>query len=292
MKKGFVLGVSLLLAFSSFSATAEILTVNVRAQVVEVNDPDNILGGQVSVGQAASGSYRYETTVPDQFSDPEYGQYLQNPQQGRTSIVVGPFTFESDPASSNWQYEVRTSDSYYQDYFWVTSGANKPLANGAGVSMLNIEFSNYSGTSNSGGLLTSAPNLVDFPHHAILISGYSPYGSWYTLSLWIDAVEVAPALQVSPASSALVRSQRIDPAVLSTNSNPLSNLRGNINGAPLPASYLDQCQVTPPNSQNRAGLSCPDIVPLLTGGANHVEWSVDLSDGSTVGAAVDWEMIE
>lgn len=300
MKKGFVLGISLLLALFAGSAAAESLTVRVTAHVVQVDDPENVLGGQASVGQVVQGSYTYETTATDQAPwDNTWGSYVQTPEQGRTSIAIGSHVFETDPASRDyWMYHVQvygSPDAGNPDSITIASQNNKPLSNGATVSTLSIDFSDFSGTAlSSDELPTGAPDLASFASRSIYISGSDPssVNGWYNLALEIDAVEVAPALQLSPSGSRFVRAQRVDAAVLvKTTGVAIGNLRGSINGAALPASYVDQCRQVS-NTQNRGVISCPDIIPFLANGANNVQFTVDLPDGSSISAAADWEIIE
>ncbi len=300
MKKGFVLGVSLLLALPAGSAVAEILTVRVMAHVVQLDDPENVLGGQVSVGQTVQGSYTYETTAADRAPwDTTWGSYVQTPEQGHTNFVIGSHVFETDPASPDyWMYHVQvygSPEAGNPDSITIASQNNKLLSNGATVSILTIDFSDFSGTAlSSDQLPVGAPDLNSFGSRSIYISGSDPSltNGWYNVMLEIDALEVAPALQLSPASSRFVRTQHINAAAFVKSTGvAISNLRGNINGAALPASYVDQClQVS--NNQNRGVISCPDIIPLLANGINNVEMTVDLPDGSSISADADWEIIE
>lgn len=297
MKVG-ALGVSLWLALSSVPARAEILTVNATAHVTNIDDPGNALEGQIVIGQTAKGRYSYETTVEDPyFWDPRGAVYSQTAQQGRSTVTIGSLSFASDAASSQFMYQITVLVHYG---FWdpdsvlIRSSSNKPLANGSAVWNVDFSFWNPFGVGLfSDALLTSAPNPYNLPVQQINITGQTMGGTPYTLTLDIDSAYVAPSLEASPASSRFVLSQRIEPAVIMKGgSGPISNLHGTVNGAPLPSSYLSQCIEAPPNSQARVAMSCPDIVPFLADGNNHVEWSLDLPDASTAAIAVDYEAIQ
>ena len=297
MKKSLRLGLSLFLILLSGSAFAEILIVNVKAHVVSLDDPSNVFGGQISVGQYASGKYSYETTVPDQAPyDSTYGQYPQSAQQGHMIFGIGAYSFESDATSPNWQFQAQVLGNVqwnYQDNFGVTSYANKSLPNGATVSTIDMELSDPSGVAlNSDQLLTTAPDLSVFSGRTVYIYGAAADSTYWQMMLAIDSVEVAPVAEISPANGSFVRSQHIDPAVLLSTSVQPSNLRGAINGTPLSTSYTDQCQAVPANSQNRGGVVCPNIIPMLISGSNHVELTFDLPDGSTTTGTVDWQVID
>jgi len=300
-----------LLALGANPVAAELLSVNITARVVFLDDPGNVLGGQISIGQFAKGKYRYETTVPNYWAPYQvenlWGEYAQDRTQGLLSFTVGSFTFESDPTSWNWatqmpnnvsfRIQVRGTTFSYQNhqvYFQLFSQLNKPLASGASVGGLNLYLSDMSGMAlSSGDLPTTALNVASFADRQAFIWGQTAAGdAWYSVGLQIDSMAVAPALQVSPANSSFVRPQRIDPAVLLMGSSQISGLRASVNGAPLPTEYLGQCQIAPPNAQNRPAMTCPNIVPLLPSGPNHVEWNADLTDGSTATSAADWEVID
>jgi hypothetical protein len=293
-----VLGVSLWVALSAVPAGAEILTVHAAAHVTYIDDPGNALEGQIAIGQTAQGTYSYETTVPDPiFWDVRSGIYPQTAQQSRSRVTIGSLNFTSDDTSLQYMYQVTVLVHYS---FWdpdsvlINSSSNKPLQNGSAVDNLAFYFWNPIGVGlYSDALLTAAPNPYFLPVQQINITGRTMAGTPYTLTLAIDSAYAAPSLEASPASSRFVLSQHIEPAVIMKGgSGPISNLRGTVNGAPLPSSYLSQCVEAPSNSQGRVAMSCPDIVPFLIDANNHVEWSLDLPDTFTAVIAVDYEAIQ
>jgi hypothetical protein len=287
----------LALALGARPASARVLTVKLTAHVTWVDDPGNVLGGQVFVGQTGEGTYGYETTAPDQDPGAMDGSYPQSPSQGSASLSVGPITFASNPTSPGWMYQILVHapwDPYYQDFLRLTSVTNQPLANGASVATLEIEFSDFSGAAlSSDALLASAPDLASFPQSTVFVAGSSTTGNWYTLRLQIDSAVVAgPELAVSPSSSSFVRPQHVDPALFAEAGSQIVGVQGSVNGFPLPAQYLGQCAFAPPNAQNRPAIVCPDINQFLLPGANRVEWRAESIDGSTLTGSVDWEMIQ
>jgi hypothetical protein len=298
MKIGlYLLSGALLLALNVNLAWSKVLTVNITASVITLDDPGNALNGQVAIGQAVNGAYRYETTVPDQNPDPQYGEYPQSPAQGSVSFSAGALVFASDSAAPNWMYRVFVHgayDAYYQDYFRVSSQANKPLMNGASVQNLDIDFSDYTGAALSSDVLfTAAPDLGKFPDHRVSISGFSAAGTFYKVVLQINSAEtVQDRLVISPSSGSFIRPQHIDPALLLQSGSQVSGVQASVNGIPLSPGYLQQCQVAPPNTQGRPALYCPDINSFLPPGNAHLEWRLQLLDGSTLTNTVDWEMIQ
>src|SRR2546423_746282 len=175
-----------LLAFGAGPASAGILKINVNAHVTSVDDPYNVLGGQVSVGQEVTGSYGYETTVPNSQPGMPEADYVQTPAQGSMSFSVGPFTFASDPLSPNWAVggwwywiAVREGSGFavgygFEDYVRLFSQANQPFGNGMSVYM-SVNFTDPSNMGlNSDALPAGALDLTRFTTRQVNISGNSP----------------------------------------------------------------------------------------------------------------------
>lgn len=281
------------------AARADVLTLGIGAHVESVYDPDNVLGGQVTVGQTISGRVSYETGVPDQNpDDPTVGSYPQTPQQGRMSFTVGGLTFESDGASPGWSFSMGVLipppppyTAIWYSYFVGSSMGNKPLPNGASVTWMYFNFHADWQVLWTDAMLTTAPDLNAFTDRTGQLGGQSQTGGYYYVQFRIDSAEVLPTLLVSPSDGRFFRTQQVGAAAIGLNS-PFVALRGSVNGTPLPADYIQQCRAAPANSQSRPGMVCPDIVPFLLGGHNRVEWSADFGDGTTATRAVDWEVIE
>jgi hypothetical protein len=288
-----------LLALFAHPAFAGNLTVQMTGRVVTVNDPSNLLGSKVNLGQTVTGSYSYETTVPDQApANPELGIYKPASGQGNISLSVGPYTFDSDPVALPWIYEVAVGASpIYPDNFVVQSGSNKPMANGVQVLLMRVELKESSITASSTDALpTTAPDTARFAHRRVSILGNSPTGASFFILVDIETLTVAPAVSaskvISPASSSFVRFQQISPAVFLPGTQPLLNFSASVDGIPLPSFFLTQCSSFQFTPQGRQVLTCPNVIPLLHSGKNIVEWRVNMLDGSTVSDKVEWEIVD
>lgn len=206
--------------------------------------------------------------------------------------------FESDPASPNWHYDVTVHPSYWPGSYWsdfrLDSGGNKPLANGAAIESIQINFVDYNGyTPNSEYLPTSAPNLQQYSEKSILIDGSSG-GNWFTVMFEIDSVSTsAPdgGLTISPAKGVFVQTQAFDAALLLSEGATISNMQARVDGVPAPLSYPGTCQLAPPNSQNRPVIVCPNTASHLHGGTNSVRWRVELMDGTVIDKSIEWEVV-
>ncbi len=278
-------------------ASAVPLTVYINAHVAMVSDTAGLLGGQLAVGQTATGKYTYETSVPDQEPDPMYGVYSEGISQALTQISAGPLVFASDAASPNWNYTVTVHPSYtpgsaWSD-LWINSNGNRPLPNGATVDFIQISLVDHYGHAPSSEYLpTSAPDLQAYSEKSVTVIGSSVAGS-YTVVFEIDSVTtVAPdALIVLPASGSSLQVQHFDAALLVSQGKQISSMQATVNGTPVQLTYPGTCTLAPPNSQSRPAILCPNVTTQLQSGPNHVQWQIQLSDGTQAETSVDWEEI-
>lgn len=287
-------------ALVAAAASSAPLTIHVKAHVQYLNDPGNLLGNQLSIGQVVNAEYTYDTAVADQNPDPMHGSYPQSSLQAKARITAGTLTFETDPTPSSWFGEAHThpseSPGSYWSYFRVNYFRLKPLTNGARVDGIYIDFTDRNGyTPTSESMLTTAPDLQRYTDKGIDIFG-STDTNWYSVRFQIDSVTTSPddsnsPLKVSPASGSFLRMQRFDAAVLLPfGSTPIS-MQTTINGMPGPFNFPQSCFPAPPNSQGRPALFCPDAGWRLMDGSNHIEWRIQLIDGTMLERSVDWEVI-
>ncbi|MBI4580032.1 MAG: hypothetical protein HY718_10045 [Planctomycetes bacterium] len=74
-------------------AHAAILTFHFEGRVDRVSDPNGVLGGNVTAGDAFSGEYSFDSAASDQLSDdPEHGLFSTVPP---FLFTVGPFSWIS-----------------------------------------------------------------------------------------------------------------------------------------------------------------------------------------------------
>lgn len=73
-------------------AAAAVVSIDITADVALVDDPFGVLAGQVTVGQAITGRYRYDSTVPDTNPLPTVGDYWQPAPYG-LRVIAGNLAF-------------------------------------------------------------------------------------------------------------------------------------------------------------------------------------------------------
>lgn len=274
------------------AVSAQPLTVNVTARINYVYDPAGVLGGQAVVGQTVTGSYTYETTVPDQRWEPNDGEYLQTPSQANARFNVGSLVFESDNTVPFWTFRILVhapdAPGYYSSMNIISPG-NKPLANGASVMALDITFSDMNGRAPTTDALPAvAPNLADFSYKTVYFSG-ELNGNWYNVGLDIVQVESGgDALVVSPASSSFAPQQRFDAALVLANGSQVRSVQASKGGMLLPT----QCNPPSLTAQGNVVVLCPDAHLMLQPGTPaDIEWRVELFNDTVLTKNVKWEVV-
>lgn len=284
-------------------ASAAPVTVHLTGHITGVYDDGGVLGGQLAMGQSVTGLYTYESSVPDQNPDAMYGEYPQGSWQGAISISAGSLVFETDSAASNWFYNISVHPSYYpgsyESFFTLSSSGNKVLANGATVDNLRIAFEDFSGhTPSSEYLPSGAPNVQQYTNKRVELDGSSPLGSHYGVVIAIDSASISASdggadsgLVLSPASGKFLRMQHFDAALILPQGSPgVQSVQASINGMTLPFNFGYSCYFAW-NMQNVPAVFCPNASWYIPDGANHVDWRVELMDGTVLNKAVDWELI-
>jgi len=280
------------------SASAAQLTVYLTGHVTGIYDSAGMLGGQLTVGQTLTGQYTYDTGVPDHDSSWNYGDYTLGNSQGSVRLSVGSAVFESDLTAPYWRYEVVVhppDQPGYQGFIRLLTSGYRPLANGAPVNDVQIDFDDYPGdTPSSDALPTSAPDLSKFSQANINVTGYNGTNS-YSVVFAIDSVSTMPPPDggwvISPATGSFSRLQRFDAALLLPPGSQVQSMQASVGGAPLPFYYPGSCSLTPPNSKGQPTIICPNAPYSLPDGLSHIDWRVQLTDGTILNKAVDWELI-
>lgn len=285
----------------SAPAFAARITVELTGHVIEVDDPSNLLGGQVSINQSASGSYSYDTTVIDGCTwSFESGCYAQGPAQGSLAVAVGALAFESDAASPYWSLGVNVRDQPWSpmspwnasDSLQINSSTNKPVP---GVPIdgysINVEFTDFGGGAlQSKALPAGAPNLSAFSTTRATVQCWTVNGL-FQIIVQIDSVQNGGGneLTVSPGSGLFVPQQPIVPALVLPPGSSVIGIQGTFDSVDRP-DYFSGCFAS--WSQTRTVFVCPEISQYLPPGMHHVEWRLQMGDGTIIAKVVDWELIQ
>lgn len=141
-------------------ASAQTVTIKLEATVTYIADRDNMLGGQVQIGDRITGTYSYDLSTPDSNGLSTVGDYysstggfdlMLNGQPYRTSQGV-PYAFLVEMVNNHYGF----------DNYLLRSYANQPNAWG-GVQHVSWQLDDPTMTAlSSEALLTGPPDVGAF----------------------------------------------------------------------------------------------------------------------------------
>ena len=307
------------------SAHANPFTVYLSAHVTAVNDPFGLLAGiagaPLTVGQVASGQYRYDTSIPNSIPGGPQGSYMPGsyipgPGQTATRISIGSLVFQSDPQvgppigvipgvpnPSFGQPAQQTGEIF------IDSMNNVSPAPNFFVQDIRVDFQDplgYAPSSNA--LPTDVPDLTAFSVATVTVTGNGMnaqgMGGPFSVAFTIDNVYVFPpsaaTWSVSPATGVFSPQQTVDAVVLLPAGSQVQSVQMLIGGGPGPFGFpappppappSGQCSLLPQNSKGQQGILCPNVLPFLQSGINQIDWQVQLMDGTTLDKVVVWELV-
>ncbi len=161
---------------------AEHVTVNITGTVTGIFDPNGQeFGGAISIGTPVSGSYSYETNVPDSLPEPEAAEYMQDATRHGVSVDVGGFNFSS--STDAMHYGIGIGDNHYgSDYYRVHADL------GNGQFFLDLYSANLN-CVNSTELTTTAPDPGAFEHSTLNVDRN---GAFIEITVTSLVAEVTP----------------------------------------------------------------------------------------------------
>ena len=263
-------------------ASADVLTIAITGQVVSANDSS--LG--VTVGQAVSGTYSYDTSTPVG-SNNTYT--LASPPANITLSVAGGPTYQTQ---NNWSFQIAVDPPNLPGQNIFSYTATSPSSGGASTTF-NVGFEDPSAQwLTSTALPTTLPPLGSNRQvsGAILIQPANSSGFWAQ----INTVAVVPSITVSPANSSFITQQNFDAALLLSAQLPVSSMQASVNGTSIGFSYPGTCSLAPANNAQRTALICPNaaaVLATLGGGPVTINWQVVLGDGSVLQQSVIWNLV-
>jgi hypothetical protein len=151
------------------------IAIAIVAEVTMVDDPYNLLGGAITVGDKIKGKYIYDSTTPDSEADPKMGIYHYTSTPYGIELKCGGLEFKTDPNNVEFVITILDDYTYYGDVYAPFSVNNLDLSNGNKV--FDIIWMLVDSTGNalsSDALLTTAPVLSDWPDNVLEIDGYNP----------------------------------------------------------------------------------------------------------------------
>ncbi len=158
---------------------AEIVTIQLTAEITGINDYADLLEGNISVGDIITGSYSYDSDTPDTNPSDTVGDYRHYDQPYGINLSIGSLVFQTDPDNVNFLVEVANNHIYSSwDGYLAKSYNNLALSNGVHIGMIYWELQDSSGMALSDiSLPTTPPALEDWDYGLGLLITFGPRDS-------------------------------------------------------------------------------------------------------------------
>lgn len=286
---------AVLVASGAGPVAAQPISVQVTGHITQWQDNTGLLGPYlIAAPQSVTATYTYDPSGP--VTPMGGGQYSLPASSASIVVNVGPFTFQTGPASgiqaritqgvagANW------GQAEFQGY------QNPPLPNGLAVDLIDINFNDPSAQwPASYSLPDGAPNLASYTYSQITVAGPWTSTGYFQIMAQIDSVQLLPpAVEVSPKSGSFISQQHFDAAVLlPLGGAPMATVQASVGGTPVAFSYPGTCRLATPTSSGRAAVLCPGADAALGSfqGVTQIDWVITLTDGGSFTQSVQWNMV-
>jgi hypothetical protein len=142
------------------SASAEIVTIGLTAEITYIDPYDEWLNEQFDIGDIITGGYTYDTDTWDTNPSGSVGDYIHTSSPYGINLSINGFTFQTDPA--NVYFLVEICDNHLSsDHYLLISYANLPLPNGFCVGQISWQLDDSSGTALSSTDLPTIPPVLE-----------------------------------------------------------------------------------------------------------------------------------
>ena len=157
------------------------IAIKIEGEVTIVNDPFDLFGGAIQVGDKITGKYIYDSTTPDSEPSSTLGLYEHTSSPYGIELECGGFVFKTDPNDVEFGIIIYNDFYTYGDAYAPYSVNNLDLSNGLKVSFIGWALIDSTGNAlSSDALPTTIPILSDWNENFIQIDGYesSSYNSY------------------------------------------------------------------------------------------------------------------
>jgi hypothetical protein len=141
------------------SAPAEIVKIELTAEITYVDPYHQWLNENFKLGDIITGSYTYDTSAPDQNPSSAIGYYLFSEPPSGVVLTVNQFVFQTNP--DDVDFLLCLEDNIYGgDYLSLISRRNVTSADGILFNSIGLGFYDYSGKALSGDTLSRMPPVL------------------------------------------------------------------------------------------------------------------------------------
>lgn len=163
----------IVLALSGSRVSAEVITIEITAEITGMDDRDGLLEGMVNVGDIITGSYTYDPSTEDSNPLETVGNYHHYSPPCGISLTAGGFVFQTNTENVNFLVVIGNNHMYSSwDNYGVGSYNNLMLYNGVYINLVSWGLQDSSGTAlSSDALPTLPPVLEDWDYNQLTIEG-------------------------------------------------------------------------------------------------------------------------
>ncbi len=163
---------------STPTGSSGIINIKIVAKVTDVQDPYNLLGGAIKVGDKITGKYNYDSGTPDSEPDPKEGQYIYTSSTFGIELKAGGLVFKTNPSNVDFWIIIGNDIFYlseYVDLYTIISYNNLQLSNGMYLDRIVWWLEDDTCTAlSSDDLPTIAPILSDWAVNILYLLGSNP----------------------------------------------------------------------------------------------------------------------
>jgi hypothetical protein len=176
--------------------SAQAVTVYLAGRVTEIYDSEGVLDGSVTAGSRFTGSYTYDTSTPNSGVMYYVADYLHRSAPAGVRVVMGGYTFETDPANVQFLVElVNDYPSPLSDAFVFHSYVNKAIGD-VEVGYISWQLDDPSATAIDSLVLEPTPPVLSAwqSWFGLTVDGRSktnPYSSFFIRGI-VESVSLTP----------------------------------------------------------------------------------------------------
>ncbi|MCK5113684.1 MAG: PEP-CTERM sorting domain-containing protein [Phycisphaerae bacterium] len=152
---------TLFVIFAVSATHADIIQIAIQARVSQVDDPANLLEGNIASNDLITGTYTYNSDTSDTNPDPDIGSYWHYSPPYGINLSGDGYNFQSDP--TDIEFLVGLGNDRYveeEDYYIIRSRNNLSLSNGVGIEHISWQLDDPTGNAISSIDLPVGPPLL------------------------------------------------------------------------------------------------------------------------------------
>lgn len=168
--------VLLAVSFMPANTVANLVTIELVAQVTAIDDMSNLLESLIDVGDELRGTYLYEASTSDASPLSTVGQYSHYSTPHRIALSCQGLAFQTDPGNVDFLIGI-LNDNDGRDSYGFASYNNLPLPNGVEVQHISWQLDDYTAMAlSSDALPLTAPLLGEWSHPRQLMITLGAWG--------------------------------------------------------------------------------------------------------------------